>query len=62
VSAEAFVDGQFISSTPIVDLALAPGRHVVRAVSIAPGLRLIPREQTVDLRAGELKELTMVLK
>jgi serine/threonine-protein kinase len=62
VAAEAFVDGQFVSSTPIVDLTLAPGRHVVRAVSIAPGLRLIPREQTVELRAGELKQLELGLK
>jgi len=60
--AEAYVDGALVRATPIVDLSLPPGRHVVRVESTAPGLRLIPREETVELRPGELKELHMVLK
>jgi hypothetical protein len=62
VKADAFVDGRFVRGTPIVDLELSPGRHTVRVVSAAPGLRLIPREQTVELKPGELKELRMELK
>jgi hypothetical protein len=62
VAADAFVDGNYLRATPIVDLQLPPGRHVVRVESTAPGLRLIPREETLDLRAGELKELQMVLQ
>jgi eukaryotic-like serine/threonine-protein kinase len=62
VAANAFVDGEFVRATPIVDLAVAPGHHVVRVESTAPGLRLIPKEQGIDLRAGELKELPMELR
>jgi hypothetical protein len=62
VQADAYIDGQYIRPTPIVDYELPPGRHVVRLESAAPGLRLIPRERTVDLKPGELKELPMELK
>jgi hypothetical protein len=62
VAAEAFVDGELVRATPIVDLAVAPGRHVVRVESTAAGLRLIPRQETVELRPGELRQLQMDLK
>jgi hypothetical protein len=62
VAADAFVDGELVRATPIVDLPLAPGRHVVRVESTAPGLRLIPREETIELRPGELRQLQMDLK
>ena len=62
VSANAFVDGRYVRATPIVDLELPPGRHVVRLESTAPGLRLIPREETVELEPGELKQLPMELR
>jgi serine/threonine-protein kinase len=62
VDANAFIDGQFVQATPLVDYALAPGRHVVRVESTAPGLRLIPRVETVDIKAGELKQMNMELK
>jgi hypothetical protein len=62
VAADAFVDGKFVKATPVVDYEVAPGKHVVRVESSARGLRLIPREETVDLKPGDLKELNMVLK
>ncbi len=62
VAADAFVDGNYVRPTPIVDLELPPGRHVVRVESTAPGLRLIPRQETVELHPGELRELQMVLQ
>jgi serine/threonine protein kinase len=62
VVADAYIDGQYIRATPIVDYELAPGRHTIHLESAAPGLRLIPRDRTVDLQAGELKEIRMELK
>ncbi|MDB4967685.1 MAG: serine/threonine protein kinase [Myxococcales bacterium] len=62
VKADVFVDGSFVRATPIVDLEIAPGRHTVRVESAAAGLRLIPRQQTVDVKPGELRELRMDLK
>ena len=62
VAADAFVDGKYLRPTPIVDYELSPGRHRVRVESSAPGLRLIPREQLVELKPGESKQLRMDLK
>jgi hypothetical protein len=62
VAADAFVDGRFVHGTPVVDYEVAPGRHIVRVESAAAGLRLIPREQVVELQPGEHKELPMNLK
>ena len=62
VQADAYIDGQYIRPTPIVDYALPPGKHVIHLESAAPGLRLIPRDRTVDLKPGELKEVRMELK
>jgi hypothetical protein len=62
VAANIYIDGQFARVTPMVGLELAPGQHVVRAESSASGLRLIPREETVMLKAGESRHLMMDLK
>ncbi len=62
VPCDALVDGRFVGQTPLRDVELAPGRHVVRRESTMAGLRLIPREQTVELVAGESKPLTMVMQ
>jgi serine/threonine-protein kinase len=62
VPSDAYIDGQYIRATPIVDYELPPGRHTIHLESAAPGLRLIPRDRTVDLKPGELKEVRMELK
>ncbi|MGZ3426371.1 MAG: hypothetical protein ACXVCV_06965, partial [Polyangia bacterium] len=62
VAADAYIDGQFIRATPIVDHELPPGKHTIHLESAAPGLRLIPRDRTVELTPGELKEIRMELK
>jgi len=62
VQADAYIDGQYIRATPIVDYTLPPGKHTIHLESAAPGLRLIPRDRTVDLKPGELKEIRMELK
>ena len=62
VRADAYIDGQYIRATPIVDYEIAPGRHTIHLESAAPGLRLIPRDRTVELKPGELKEVRMELK
>jgi serine/threonine-protein kinase len=62
VAANLFVDGQFVHVTPLSDLPLEPGTHNVRAESSESGLRLIPREEIVVLKAGESRHLTMDLK
>jgi hypothetical protein len=62
VQADAYIDGQYIRATPIVDYALSPGKHTIHLESAAPGLRLIPRDRTVELRPGELKQVRMELK
>ena len=62
VKADAYIDGQYIQPTPIVDYELPAGRHTVHLESAAPGLRLIPRDRTVELKPGELKEIRMELK
>jgi serine/threonine protein kinase len=62
VAADAFVDGKYVQTTPIVDLPLAAGHHVVRVESTAAGLRLIPKEQSIDLSPGELRQLKLELK
>jgi hypothetical protein len=62
VAADAYIDGQYIRPTPIVDHELPAGRHTIHLESAAPGLRLIPRDRTVDLKPGELKEIRMELK
>jgi hypothetical protein len=62
VQADAYIDGQYVRATPIVDYELAAGRHTVHLESAAPGLRLIPRDRTVELKPGELKEIRMELK
>jgi hypothetical protein len=62
VQADAYIDGQYIRATPIVDYALPAGKHTIHLESAAPGLRLIPRDRTVELKPGELKEIRMELK
>jgi hypothetical protein len=62
VPANIYVDGQFVRVTPIADLELPAGLHTVRAESSQSGLRLIPREETVMLKAGEPRHLNMDLK
>jgi hypothetical protein len=62
VAANVFVDGQFVAVTPMANLEVTPGAHTVRAESSALGLRLIPREENVVLKAGEARHLTMDLK
>ena len=62
VQADVYIDGAYIRATPIVDHELPPGRHTIHLESAAPGLRLIPRDRTVDLKPGELKEVRMELK
>jgi hypothetical protein len=62
VTADAYIDGQYIRATPIVDYELPPGRHTIHLESAAPGLRLIPRDRTVDLKPGELQQVRMELK
>ncbi len=62
VPADAYIDGQYIRATPIVDYELPPGRHTIHLESAAPGLRLIPRDRTVDLKPGELQQVRMELK
>jgi len=62
VQADAYIDGQYIRATPIVDYELPPGKHTIHLESAAPGLRLIPRDRIVELKPGELKEIRMELK
>jgi hypothetical protein len=45
----------------VSELELAPGRHLVRAESLTT-LRLPPKEETVALREGEARTLTLELK
>lgn len=61
-TAEAFVDGHYVRPTPVVDLELPPGRHVVRVQSTAPGRRLPPHQQTIELHPGEQKALQVLLQ
>jgi serine/threonine protein kinase len=62
VAADIYIDGKFVRATPLLGLELAPGSYVVRAESSASGLRLIPREEIVVLKAGESRQLRMELK
>jgi hypothetical protein len=62
VTANVFVDGEFVHETPVTDLPVAPGRHVVRLESSVAGSRLIPKEEAITLRAGETRRLTVELK
>jgi serine/threonine-protein kinase len=62
VVANVFVDGKFVHATPIANLRVTPGRHVVRLEGDRGGLRLIPREETVLLRPGEERHLAMELR
>jgi serine/threonine protein kinase len=62
VVANVFVDGVFVHTTPVTNLKVAPGRHVVRLEGDGGGLRLIPREQMVLLRPGEARHLAMALR
>jgi eukaryotic-like serine/threonine-protein kinase len=62
VPANVYVDGEFVQVTPLVALELSAGRHVIRAESSSSGLRLIPREETLVLKAGETQHLNMDLK
>jgi serine/threonine-protein kinase len=60
--ANVYVDGEFVHTAPVDELPVPAGTHVVRVESSASGLRLIPKEETVTLRAGESRRLTMELK
>jgi serine/threonine protein kinase len=62
VAANIYIDGQFVQVTPLEAFEVAPGRHTVRAESSTSGLRLIPREETVMLKAGESRRLNMDFK
>ena len=61
VSADAYVDGDFVRATP-VDSSSTPAGTRVRVESAAPGLRLIPREETISLHPGEARRLHLELK
>ncbi len=62
VACDALIDGRYIGETPLLGIELAPGPHIVRLESTMAGLRLIPKEQTVDLIAGQSKNLHMELQ
>jgi hypothetical protein len=62
VHANLFVDGSFAGEAPLEAFALAAGRHVVRAEGLTPGLRVLPKEETVTLSDGEHKTLRMELQ
>lgn len=49
------LDGQELGVTPIVDLSVAPGRHVVELLDASDGS--IRRAETLELRAGERRPL-----
>jgi serine/threonine protein kinase len=53
VDAELWVDGKLVGETPVKDLAVWPGRHLVRAIGHRGGLRLVPKEETILVRDGE---------
>jgi hypothetical protein len=62
VPANAYIDDRFVHQTPLVDVPLPPGRHVVRLESSVSGLLLIPKEQSILLRPGESQHVRMELK
>jgi hypothetical protein len=62
VRANVFIDDQFVQETPLVDHAVPAGKHVVRLESSMAGLRLIPKEETIVLKPGEPRHLTLELK
>src|SRR5581483_3857184 len=62
VEAKLFVDGKYVRQTPVDGLELEPGRHTVRVEGTDRGLFLVPKEETVELKAGEAKRLAVELK
>jgi serine/threonine-protein kinase len=61
VDAHVFVDGRFVDEAP-ARVALPPGRHTVRVEGTDQGLRLLPKEETVDLVSGESRRLQLDLR
>jgi hypothetical protein len=55
---EVYLDDQFRGNGP-QHLAVEPGPHLVRVEGSANGLRLVPKEITVDLKAGESRKLRL---
>jgi serine/threonine-protein kinase len=62
VEAKLFVDGKYVRQTPVDGLELEPGRHTLRIEGADRGLFLVPKEETVELKAGESKRLAVELK
>ena len=62
VEAQIWIDNKLVGESPVEDLALLPGRHTLRAVGHAAGLRLLPKEETFVLHDGEKLARTMELK
>jgi len=59
--ANVFVDGRFVDEAPAT-IALPPGRHTIRVEGTVQGLRLMPKEETVELAGGEIRRLQLDLR
>jgi hypothetical protein len=55
-SAECFIDGKSVGSTPQTKLSLAPGKHTVR-LKLKNTLYSVDETYPVELKSGELQQL-----
>jgi serine/threonine-protein kinase len=53
------VDQRFRGNGPLVSVELPPGAHQIRVEATLHGLRTVPRDETVELKAGEHRHLKL---
>jgi serine/threonine protein kinase len=59
--ADVFIDGVLVGQVPWHG-SLTPGSHKVRVEGVSEGLRLMPKEDTVELHDGESRQLRMPIE
>lgn len=62
VPARVELDGRLIGNTPITRLPVASGSHQLRIEAVERAMRLLPREETVVLSAGEKRSVAVELR